>query len=156
MKWLHDEIAYGEAWIGACNHLRELQQNALRHLTGVIEKLAETASQLTLPGQGLVVLALPGGEQEFDIRVWQQKTVDMGKRVSQETKELTVKLLAPPRRAEEKSNVVLRAAFKIAQFLYHAITLGQAGGNVLLQAIHDARDVLGRFLALLPATILPR
>ena len=152
-KWLHDEILYGEAWISACNYIRGLQRSALQHLTDALERLTATAGQLILPTPGTLILALPEGVQEFDVHLWQQKTVEMGKRISRETKDLTVKLLATPNHPEEKSNVVLRAAFKIAQFLYYSLSLARAGGDALMQGLQDFHRIFEKFMALLPATV---
>lgn len=153
LRNLHEQIAYSEAWIAACNHLRSLPRSGFHQLTEAIDRLAATVGQLALPAHGSVILALPDGVQQFDVHIWQQKTVEMGKRISRESKELSVKLFAPANRAEEKSNVILRVAFKVGQFLYYAITLARAGSDVLMQVIHDLHGVLGKFLALLPATM---
>lgn len=153
LKRLHDEVSYGQAWLNACSYLRELERDALQRLTHTIDQITAAAVQLTLPSRGVVILALPSGTQEFDLRYWQEQTVKMGKQLSKETKELTVKVLATPTRAEEKSNVVLQAAFKIAQFVYYAASMARVAGDALKQVLAHFHQTLEHFLPMLSITV---
>lgn len=153
LKRLHDEASYGQAWLNACNYLRELEREAFQRLTHAIDQITAAAAQLTLPPRGVMVLALPSGTQEFDLRYWQEQTVKMGKYLTKETKELTVKLLAAPTHKEEKSNVVLQTAFKIAQFVYYAASMARVAGEALKQLLAHFHQTLEHFLPMLSITV---
>lgn len=149
LRRLHDEMSYGQAWLNACGYLRGLEREALQRVTHAVDQITAAATQLALPARGLVVLALPSGTQEFDIHYWQEQTVKMGKQLSKETKELTVKLLATPNRSAEKSNAVLQAAFKIAQFVYYAASMARVAGDTLKQALAHFHQTIEHFLPML-------
>lgn len=150
LKHLHDEAGYGQAWLSACGYLHELEHEAFERLMNAIEQIKSAASQVTFLPQSVVVLALPSGDEHVDLHFVQEQTLTIGEQLIEEKTEFTV-IYNGGKTSKGETNVVLKAAFKVAQFAYYAGVLAHYAGDALKQVLAHFHHILEHFLPMLSA-----
>jgi hypothetical protein len=152
LKALHGEISYGQAWLSAYEYLRDIQHETLERLINAIEHIKVATTQVTFLPQSMVVLTLPSGNENVDLHYVREQALKIGERLTWEKSELNVtQHRDSDSTVTDESNRTLKAAFKVAQFVYYAAVLGRYAGDALKQVVAQFHHVLEHFLPMLSA-----
>lgn len=151
LKRQHDEMNYAQAWLNACEYLRDIEREAVERLANAIEQIKTAASQVTFLPQSFVMLALPGGDENMDLHYVREQALKSGERLIEEKTELTVIRNSASHGGKSAPNAALKISFKVAQFAYYAGVLARYAGDALKAVLAQFHHALEHFLPMLSA-----